>query len=87
LIYKQILLPQNTYVDVGILLNNVTYDDSIVNIMDIGTGSAGLACRTTYRPCCSAANPEAQWYFPNGCFSSSVSCKFKLKLQNGTGEF
>ena len=53
-------------VDVWILLNGVTSVDRIVNIGDIGTDSAALHCRTSYRPCCSAANPEAQWYFPNG---------------------
>ena len=33
---------------------------------DIGTGSAALLCTTTYTPCCTSANPETQWFFPNG---------------------
>ena len=33
---------------------------------DIGTGAAALLCTTTYRPCCSFTNPEAQWYFHTG---------------------
>ena len=44
----------------------MTYAGRLVNIINIGNGSAGLLCTTTYRPCCSAANPETQWYFPNG---------------------
>ena len=40
--------------------------NSIVTRTDIGTGSAALLCTTTYSPCCSSANPETQWYFPNG---------------------
>jgi len=48
-------------------LNGVTYpNNSIVNITDIGTGSAALLCTTTYTPCCNSLdNPETQWYFPN----------------------
>ena len=41
-------------------------NNSIVTSTDIGTGDAGLVCTTTYRPCCDSANPETQWYFPNG---------------------
>ena len=41
---------------------------------EIGTGAATLNCTTTYyyyynngyRQCCTSANPETQWYFPNG---------------------
>ena len=41
-------------------------NNSIVTNTDIGTGTAALVCTTTYRPCCTSANPESQWYFPNG---------------------
>ena len=41
-------------------------NNSIVNIMDVETGSAALFCTTKYSHCCSSANPESQWYFPNG---------------------
>ena len=42
-------------------------NNSVVNIMDIGTGSAALLCTTTYRPCCfSLPQPGTHWYFPNG---------------------
>jgi len=38
-----------------------------VNITDIGaTGNLALLCTTTYLLCCTASNPETQWYFPNG---------------------
>ena len=33
---------------------------------DIGTDSAALLCTTTHAICCSSANPETQWFFPNG---------------------
>ena len=33
---------------------------------DIGTDSAALLCTTTHSICCSSANPETQWFFPNG---------------------
>ena len=56
----------NHYAGVDILLNGMTYIDSIVNIMEIGTNSSALLCTTAYRPCCSSANNETQWYFPNG---------------------
>ena len=36
----------------------------VVNIMDIGTGSAALFCTTTYTPCC-FSSPPTHWYFPN----------------------
>ena len=53
---------------IGLTLNNVQYtNNSVVNIMDIGTGSAALMCTTTYYPCCfSAPRPGTHWYFPNG---------------------
>ena len=47
-------------------LNNVQYtNNSVVNITDIGTGSAALNCTTTYFPCCFSL-PPTHWYFPNG---------------------
>ena len=52
---------------IGLTLNNVQYtNNSVVNITDIGTGSAALICTTTNSGCCSSANSETQWYFPNG---------------------
>ena len=52
---------------VGLTLNGMTLtNNSIVDMTDIGTGNAALACTTTYEPCCSSANFETQWYFPNG---------------------
>ena len=50
-------------------MNGVTRtsaNNSIVNRMDIGTGSAALLCTTTYSPCCNSANRDTHWYFPNG---------------------
>ena len=41
-------------------------NNSIVTNTEIGTGAAALVCTTDYRPCCSSANPETRWYFPNG---------------------
>ena len=41
-------------------------NNSIVTNTDIGTGSAALVCTTTYTPCCTSANQDTQWYFPNG---------------------
>ena len=53
--------------DVGLTLGNTSYDNnSIVTRRDIGTGSAALLCTTTRPGCCSSANQETQWYFPNG---------------------
>ena len=47
-------------------LNSVQYtNNSVVNITDIGTGSAALVCTTTYHPCCFSLD-GSQWYFPNG---------------------
>ena len=48
-------------------LNNVQYtNNSVVNIADIGTGSAALHCTTTFYYCCTSANPTTRWFFPNG---------------------
>ena len=42
-------------------------NNSVVNITDIGTGSAALRCTTTFQPCCfSGPPPGTHWYFPNG---------------------
>ena len=53
---------------IGLTLNNVQYtNNSVVNVTDIGTGSAALLCTTTYLPCCfSGPPPGTHWYFPNG---------------------
>ena len=53
---------------IGLTLNNVQYtNNSVVNITDIGTGSAALRCTTTYYPCCySGPPPGTHWYFPDG---------------------
>ena len=52
---------------IGLTLNNVQYtNNSFVNIMDIGNDSAALICTTANSGCCSSANSETQWYFPNG---------------------
>ena len=53
---------------IGLTLNNVLYtNNSVVNIMDIGTGNAALNCTTTYIDCCfSGPPPGTYWYFPNG---------------------
>ena len=53
---------------IGLTLNNVQYtNNSVVNITDIGTGSAALRCTSTYHPCCfSGPPPGTHWYFPNG---------------------
>ena len=53
---------------IGLTLNNVQYiNNSVVNITDIGTGSAALLCTTTYTLCCfSTPPPGTHWYFPNG---------------------
>jgi len=52
---------------VGLTLNGMSLtNNSIVDMTDIGTGNAALACTTTYTPCCGSANQETQWYFPNG---------------------
>jgi len=52
---------------VGFTLNGMTLpNNSIVTSTTIGTGAAALACTTTYTPCCTSANTETHWYFPNG---------------------
>ena len=53
---------------IGLTLNNVQYtNNSVVNITDIGTGSAALNCTTTFKICCfSEPPPGTHWYFPNG---------------------
>ena len=52
---------------VGLTLNSMNLtNNGIVTITDIGTGAAALVCTTTYTPCCTSANQEAQWYFPSG---------------------
>ena len=53
---------------IGLTLNSVQYtNNSVVNIMDIGTGSAALRCTTTNPRCCfSGPPPGTHWYLPNG---------------------
>ena len=53
---------------ITLTLNNVSYtNNSVVNITDIGNGSAALLCTTTFKPCCfSGPPPGTHWYFPNG---------------------
>ena len=53
---------------IGLTLNSVQYtNNSVVNITDIGTGTAALLCTTTYSPCCfSVPLPGNHWYFPDG---------------------
>ena len=51
---------------IGLTLNNVQYtNNSVVNITDIGTGSAALICTTT-RPDCCLSTDGSHWYFPDG---------------------
>ena len=51
---------------IGLTLNNVQYtNNSVVNIMDIGTGSAALICTTTHSGCCLSTD-GSHWYFPDG---------------------
>ena len=52
---------------ISLTLNNVQYtNNSVVTIMDIGTGSYALRCITTFKPCCfSGPSPGTHWYFPN----------------------
>ena len=40
-------------------------NNSVVNITDIGTGSAALICTTTLPGCCLSTD-GSHWYFPNG---------------------
>jgi len=50
---------------VGFTLNGVSYpNNSIVNITEIGTGSAALRCTTTLLGCCHSGTNG--WFFPNG---------------------
>ena len=71
-VWKQFVTCDYLFLIAGIQLtpmNGVirTYtNNSIVNRMDIGTGSAALLCTTTYSPCCSSANRDTHWYFPDG---------------------
>ena len=41
-------------------------NNSVVNITDIGTGSAALICTSIFKPCCYSGDPGTHWYFPNG---------------------
>ena len=59
-------------------------NNSIVDMTDIGTGNAALACTTTYEPCCSSANFETQWYFPNG---SQIPNNPALPYQRNRGRY
>ena len=40
-------------------------NNSVVNITDIGTGSAALICTTTNLACCLSTD-GSHWYFPDG---------------------
>jgi len=53
---------------IGLTLNGVSYNNnSIVNIMEIGTGSAALLCTTTLPKCCHSITGRGNgWFFPNG---------------------
>jgi len=53
---------------IGFTLNGVSYtNNSIVNITDIGTGSAALLCTTTLPNCCfSTTGGMNGWFLPNG---------------------
>ena len=51
---------------IGLTLNSVQYtNNSVVNITDIGTGSAALICTTTRLGCCLSSD-GSHWYFPDG---------------------
>ena len=57
---------------IGLTLNNVQYtNNSVVNITDIGTGSAALICTTTHPDCCLSTD-GSQWYFPDGSAVQNV---------------
>ena len=60
---------------IGLTLNSVNYtNNSVVNITDIGTGSAALRCTTTFRVCCfSGPLPGTHWYFPNGSWVKNTN--------------
>jgi len=53
---------------IDLSLNGVSYpNNSIVNIIEIGTGSAALNCTTTLPWCCySSSGGGNGWFFPNG---------------------
>ena len=69
---------------VGLILNSIPLTNhSIVTMTDIGTGTAALVCTTTYTPCCTSANQETQWYFPNG---SQVPNNSSLPYQRTRGQ-
>ena len=63
---ESIFLPISAVV--GLTLNGVSYPNhGIVNITEIGTGSAALNCTTTLLPCCFSGDGGANgWFFPNG---------------------
>ena len=66
-LYFKSVSPCTCYIGVWIHLNGVAYaNHGIVTITDIGTDRIALLCSTTLPGCCSSANPETQWYFPNG---------------------
>ena len=51
---------------VGLTLNGMSYPNhGIVNIMEIGTGSAALRCTTTLPNCCFSGSGGG-WFLPNG---------------------
>ena len=51
---------------IGLTLNSVQYtNNSVVTIMDIGTGSAALICTSTNLACCLSTD-GSHWYFPDG---------------------
>ena len=51
---------------VGLTLNSVSYPNhGIVDISEIGTGSAALYCTTTLPGCCFSGNGGG-WFLPNG---------------------
>ena len=61
--------------DIGLTLNGLKYtNNSVVNITDIGNGSAALICTTTYTPCCfSGPPPGTNWYFPDGSLVNNTN--------------
>jgi len=62
----QLVLFPYQFLDIGLNLNGVNYtDNSIVNITEIGTGSAALFCNTTQQPCCFSFHGGG-WFLPNG---------------------
>ena len=62
-----------TCTGIGLTLNNVQYtNNSVVTIMDIGTGSAALLCTTTRSGCCFSGQGNG-WYLPNGTQLSNAN--------------